>query len=119
MTIDKDILNDDKINKIYSSEFCCFVPERINTGLSKGINDTQRKYPHGVSFHPMSGQYAAQISTYGKNKHIGLFNTPEEAFGIYKIEKEQYIKDIANKYKEYLPENVYIKLINYQIEITD
>ena len=36
-----------------------------------------------------------------------------------KKEKECLIKEIANKYKDKLNENVYDALINYKVEITD
>ena len=44
-------------------------------------------------------------------------NTPEEAF--YKEGKEKIIKDLADKYIDFLPDDVYIALINYEISIND
>ena len=32
-------------------------------------------------------------------KYLGLYNTVEEAFNVYKTIKENYIKEVANKYK--------------------
>ena len=54
-----------------------------------------------------------------KNKSVGSFDTPEEAFQAYKTEKENYIKEVADKYKNLISQKVYQSLYNYQIEITD
>lgn len=52
-----------------------------------------------------------------KNVWLGKFSTPEEAFYVYKIEKEKYIKEVADEYKGRIPENVYQALYAYQVEI--
>ena len=44
------------------------------------------------------------------------FDTPEEAFQAYKIAKEQYIKEVANKWRDKISENVHKALINYTID---
>ena len=57
-----------------------------------------------------------------KPTHIGVFNTPEEAFLAYKTEKEKYIKEVANYYKEKydnFPIVAYNALCDYKVEITD
>lgn len=45
--------------------------------------------------------------------------TPEEAFAVYKREKEKYIKEVANKWKDQIDPRVYESLMNWTIEITD
>jgi len=37
----------------------------------------------GVSFHKASGKWQAQIYVNGKNNHLGLYDTPEEAAAAY------------------------------------
>jgi hypothetical protein len=37
----------------------------------------------GVSYHKASGKYAAQLQTKHKQRHLGLYLTPEEAFAAY------------------------------------
>lgn len=114
--LDKDILV--KGNKIYSSETCCFVPRDINNLLT-----TRKRYrgefPLGV-FKVKNGRYAANIKK-GKERQvrIGTYDTPEEAFQAYKREKEAWIKEVANKWKDKIKPNVYDALMNYQVEITD
>lgn len=54
-----------------------------------------------------------------KKKHLGTFDTIEEAFAAYKKEKEICLKEYADKYKSILPKHVYNAIYNYQILITD
>lgn len=113
--LDKDLLV--KGNKIYSSETCCFVPSEINCLLLK-TKTIRGEYPIGVS--KLGKLFKASTKSGNKKSiYIGLFKTPQEAFQAYKIEKEKYIKEVANKYREQIPEKVYLNLINYQVEITD
>lgn len=112
--LDKDILFKD--NKIYSSETCCFVPQEINSLFIK--KDKNRgNYPIGVYKNRL--RYIAQVAVNKKQKFLGYFNTPEEAFQAYKTAKEAYIKELANKWKDKIDLKVYQALINYQVEITD
>lgn len=43
----------------------------------------------------------------------------EEAFYKYKEAKELYIKEVADKWKNQIPEKVHNALYNYVVEITD
>ena len=47
------------------------------------------------------------------------FNTEIEAFNYYKINKEKYVKELAEKWKSKIDERAYQALINYTVEITD
>ena len=115
MCLDKDILV--KGNKIYSPETCCFVPNEINVLFTKKEKD-RGEYPIGVSI--ISNKYVARCGVgNSKNKTIGSFKTPKEAFQAYKQYKEQYIKKVADKYKCQIPNNLYKAMYNYQVEITD
>lgn len=49
----------------------------------------------------------------------GSYETPEEAFDVYKTAKEKYIKDLADSYKAKIPEKLYRAMYNYKIEIED
>lgn len=114
--LDKDILI--KGNKVYSSETCCFVPYEINNLFTK--NDKIRgKYPIGVTFRDDLNKFISMIHMDGKNHHLGVFDTIELAFEKYKIAKENYIKLIADKYKDTIKFEVYQAMYNYSVEITD
>lgn len=112
--LDKDILV--KGNKIYSPETCCFVPHEINTLFVKA-EKSRGKYPIGVSGDKK--RFRATINIKGTGHHIGTFDTPEEAFQAYKIEKEKYIKEIADEWEPFIEPKVYKAMYNYQVEITD
>jgi hypothetical protein len=116
--LDKDILV--KGNKIYSEETCCFVPAEINTLILRA-DRIRGKYPIGV-YHDTSKvhkRFSARVSKGGKYKRFGSYLTPEEAFYVYKKEKESHIQEIANKWKEQIDPRVYEALMNWTIEITD
>lgn len=112
--LDKDILV--KGNKIYSPETCCFVPKEINLLLVK-CNSSRGNYPIGVS--KEGTKYRVRFGKNDKRGGLGSFNTPEEAFEVYKTEKEKYIKEVAEKYKNQITEQTHQALINYKVEITD
>lgn len=120
MVLDKDILI--KNNKIYSPNTCIFVPERINILFTK-TNSKRGLYPIGVSFDKYANKYSSQCSILvngiKKQKKIGRFNTPEEAFNAYKEFKEQYIKQVADEYKDKIPKKLYEAMYKYKVEITD
>lgn len=120
MELDKDILH--KGNKIYSPETCIFVPKYVNTLFVKN-NMTRGEFPIGVSYDKDRNMFSSQctITKEGKriNKRIGRFNTPIEAFNAYKKFKEQYIKQVADEYKDKIPKKLYDAMYRYEVEITD
>ena len=120
MNLDKDILH--KGNKIYSPNNCIFTPKDINTLIVK--NDAVRgKYAIGTHYDKDRNKFKAQCTIHinGKryNKNLGRYNTEIEAFNAYKKFKEQHIKEIADKYKPYIPNKLYEAMYNYKVEITD
>lgn len=116
MCLDKDILF--KGNKIYSPSKCCIVPNNINILFTKS-DSARGEFPIGVSWHRSHGSYIAQMNRDGKLIHLGEYNNPIDAFNKYKIEKENEIKRQANKYKEFLPSNIYEALMKYKVDIND
>ena len=120
MDLDKDILV--KGNKMYSPETCVFVPQNINTLFIKS-NKTRGKYPIGVCKASNSNKFIAKCMVFinGKTqrKYLGLYNTPEDAFNVYKEFKEKYIKQVADYYKDKIPNRLYEAMHNYKVEITD
>jgi len=113
--LDKDILI--KGNNIYSPENCCFVPQEINNLFTK-TNSKRGEYPIGVSLH-REGKFQAFMSVNNKQKYFGLYKTIQEAFQVYKTEKEKYIKETADKWKGLISKKVYEVMYNYKVEITD
>jgi len=114
--LDKDILQ--KGNKLYSKDTCCFVPAEVNNLLIKSDN-SRGEYPVGVYFHKASGKFVARLRVNGKTKFLGRFNTPEEAFQVYKLAKEAYIKVVADKWQHLLDNRVFQALMAYEVNISD
>lgn len=117
MSIDKDIIK--KKNKIYCPEYCCFLPRNLNA-IFERLNVCKRgKYPVGVSFSRVVKKFEAYTHKNGKKIHLGFYHTPKEAFYVYKEYKESYIRDMADKYKQWLPDKVYQAMYAYEIDIND
>lgn len=114
MALDKDILY--KGNKIYSPNTCIFAPTRINTLFIK-CDKCRGDLPVGVTY--KNKKYVARCRTNTKLKHLGYYDTPEEAFQVYKKFKENYIKEVAEEYKKKIPTKLYTAMINYEVEIDD
>lgn len=121
MELDKDILC--KHNKIYSPETCIFVPHGINALFTK--SDKTRGDSCIGTYHRKNYKYQAYCRMInpktGKSKreHLGFYNTQEKAFEIYKYYKERNIKDVADYYKDVIPQKLYNALYEYEVEIND
>lgn len=121
MELDKDILL--KGNKIYSPDTCIFVPSRINSLFVK-CDKARRDNPIGVNYRKDNGKYVARCNILNSNMkneriYLGQYLTSNEAFNVYKQFKENYIKQVADKYKNKIPNKLYIALYNWIVEITD
>ena len=115
--LDKDLLI--KGNKVYSEDFCVFIPSDINLLLTKSTA-SRGEYLIGVSWCKTNKAFKAQVSrSKGKSEYLGLFKTEIEAFNAYKIAKESFVKELANKWKDKIDERAYQALMNYTVEITD
>jgi hypothetical protein len=116
--LDKDILI--KGNKIYGPNTCCFVPTQINSlFVKKSIKNSN--LPIGISHYKKSKKPAYQVSIryFNSRKFCGVHYSIEKAFESYKIAKENYIREVADFWKDKISNKTYEALINYKIEITD
>lgn len=112
--LDKDLLQENIKNKTYSPETCMFLPHNVNTFLANKLSNNTSGYT-GVSWDKHAKKWKAYISLFAegrKQKHLGLFSTPELASLAYQqaraIESEKakdYLRGL-----NYLPEEV-IQLI--------
>ena len=73
----------------------------------------------GVNYHTRDKVFASNISKFGHQHHLGYFNTEMEAFYAYKQAKEDYIKEVANKWKDKIDPRVYEALMKYEVDIND
>ena len=120
MCLDKDILY--KHNKVYSPKTCIFVPQTINSLFVKRDNDRGESVI-GTSL--KNGRYRVQCWSFdpetGKSKqeYFGYYDSQEKAFEIYKYYKEKNIKQVADYYKDKIPEKLYDGMYSYKVEIDD
>ena len=115
--LDKDLLI--KGNKVYSEYSCVFIPTEINSLLVKR-EALRGTHLIGVSWSKTNKAFMAQVcKNKGKSEHLGFFNTEIEAFNAYKVAKESFVKEQAEKYKSQIDPRAYEALMNYTVEITD
>ena len=115
--LDKDLLV--KGNKVYSETICVFLPNEINSLLTKRTA-SRGEYLIGVSWHNTNKAFIARVNkNTGKSKHLGYFNTEIEAFNAYKQAKEAFVKEQANQWKGQIDPRAYEALMNYTVEIDD
>lgn len=106
--LDKDLLVAG--NKTYSSETCVFVPPSINT-LFNDCGKSRGDYPIGVVFDKQHGKFKANISINSTRKHLGLFDSVEDASKAYLMAKKENIIRMANEWKEKIPSKLFDTLL--------
>jgi len=74
--LDKDIIRPG--NKIYSPENCAFVSAAVNKFVTDS-GKTRGAWPIGVYYRPDRHKFRAMVWRAGQKRHLGYFDTPEEA----------------------------------------
>ena len=101
-TLDKDMLQQNVKNKIYSKETCIFVPIEINSFLTNNQARANTSGYTGVSENSdRKGFWRAQINDFETGKYICIkcnCKTKEEAHELY----QEYRAKNAEKVKDYL-----------------
>lgn len=91
--LDKDILIYG--NKTYSKDSCVFVPQSVNKLVLE--NPLFRgDLPIGVSI-SSSGKYRARCKQDGKEIHLGVYDSPEQAHLAWLYKKKQIVQEVINK----------------------
>lgn len=100
-TIDKDILQWNQLDKVYSPETCVMIPRELNSGLSTYKNMVSK---HGLPIGVVRDARLYYVNIRSKDttakfefNHHG-YKTPEEAFEEYKRAKITYIREKADYY---------------------
>ena len=115
--LDKDLLI--KGNKVYSEDYCVFLPKEINLVLTKS-NKTRGEHLIGVCWYKKDKAFVARVNkNKGGSEYLGSFKTELEAFNAYKQAKEAFVKEQATKWKSQIDYRAYNALMNYTVEITD
>lgn len=103
--LDKDLLFPG--NRVYSPNTCCMVPQEINNVVS-GNNPRKTNLPTGV--YQNGNGFQVKIA----NQHVGFFGTQDIAAQHYVETKQLATLELANKWKDYISNAVYLALINLQ-----
>ncbi|MCO5781791.1 hypothetical protein [Citrobacter meridianamericanus] len=89
--IDKDIISPG--NKVYSPDFCAYIPPSLNSFISLAINRDD-DWPVGAYRCSSGGKYFTNIrGGNGKKHHLGTFETPMEAHYAWKAAKLDKAKE--------------------------
>lgn len=112
--LDKDLLV--KGNTHYSEDTCVFLPRLVNIALATPKNKTTG-LPIGVHLRKgiKRNIYRSTITKYGVNHILCRSDNVEECFLVYKREKEVYLKELAEIYKQELDYRAYNALISYEV----
>ena len=110
--LDKDLLFVG--NKTYSETTCVFVPQEINKFFNE-YGNARGEYPIGVYFDKQKGKFKAQCAVNGKIKNLGRFNTPQEAFAVYKPFKEDLCKQLALKWQSEIDERLFNAMMKWEV----
>lgn len=112
--LDKDIIH--PTDPTYSEDKCVFVPPAINCFFSDS-QACRGLYPVGVHIHKSRRKpFESRCWFEGRRKSLGYFETPEEAYQVYKEYKEQLCKDLANQWKLQIDPRVYEAMMVWTVK---
>lgn len=103
--IDKDIMVHG--NKIYSPDTCVFLPQRINMIFMETPKTRDEDLPNTI--YRCSKGFKA---SYG-GKSLGVFKTLDEAIEAHDYHKRINIKQVAEEYKDRIPDRAYQALLRW------
>ena len=110
--LDKDLLLIG--NKTYSETTCVFAPQEINKFFNE-YGNARGDYPIGVCFHKRVGKFQAYCNVNSKRQYLGYFDTPEEAFAVYKPFKEALCKQLALKWESEIDPRLFNAMMNWSV----
>ena len=114
MEVDKDILH--KGNRVYSPDNCIFAPKCINS-LFVTAKASRGEFPIGID--KVKKGFRVRLNHDGKQTIIGYYDNIVDAFDKYKEEKEKLIQEMAEKYKDKIPQKLYNAMMNWVVEYDD
>lgn len=111
--LDKDLLV--RGNKIYSSDTCVFLPQRLNQLLQVKKQSKYNWLP-GVNFEKSRGKFKAEVNFNGKRYYLPRRETELECFLDYKELKEKLVREDAENWKGQIDPRAYEALRNYSLD---
>lgn len=105
--LDKDLF----FNGTYSPASVCMLPSEINVAMT--FTDSRKTNTTFPGVKKAGNSFYARHRKNDVEHHIGSFKTEKEAFDAYSKAKHDWVCELAEKYKEKLPENVFDALMNW------
>lgn len=109
--VDKDLLVQG--NKVYSPENCCLLPPELNFLIR--IHSPNPTCLVGTTFHKRCGKWQSMISKNGKRVYLGMFNNEMDAHLCYVEEKERFVREEAQLWRERIDPRAYDALMRWRV----
>ena len=104
--LDKDVICKDC--RVYSSSTCAFLPAEINGLFVARTTDV------GYRMTPQ-GNYMVRMSKTTGRVCYGRYASIEEASNVYKTEKEKYVKEVADKWRDKIDFKAYESMYKWTL----
>ena len=128
--IDLVVLSNDSVDLyndklIRSSQGALFKVKTVQKDIKEMISLLKKHNIKVFGTSLKNGKYRVQCHMINietgesKKEHLGYYDTQEKAFEVYKQFKENYIKQVADYYKEHIPQKLYHAMYSYEVEIND
>lgn len=111
--LDKDLLFEG--NKVYSPDTCLLLPQEINTAIVR-VKDKGNNPALGVSLSKDGKKYIARVTTKERNRHLGTYDSLEEAVEVYCKFKEEQMRCLAKKFEGRIDSRAYEKLMGWSVD---
>ena len=115
--LDKDLLG---TGYEYSENNCTFLPSDINQFLAENWSKDTHNLPIGVQYIKpgTSGAkvgYVARCHNDKGREYLGYYDDPMQGYYAYKQAKEAYAKVLAERFKNVLRKDAYLKLKDFEL----
>lgn len=115
--LDKDLIG---TGFEYSEYNCTFLPSDINVFLAENWSKSNHDLPIGVQYiKPATAGakvgYVARCHTDKGREYLGYYDDPMQGYYAYKQAKESYAKVLAERFKDVLSKDAYLKLKDFKI----
>ena len=115
--LDKDLIG---TGYEYSEDNCTFLPSEINQFLAENWSKDTHNLPIGVQYIKpgTSGAkvgYVARCHNDKGREYLGYYDDPMQGYYAYKQAKEAYAKVLAERFKNVLRKDAYLKLKDFEL----
>ncbi len=114
--LDKDLLV--RGNKTYGPDNCCLLPPALNylIRINRPNKQPLGKNPLiGATIHQSSGRWRSTISKNGEKVYLGLFDKEIDAHLRYVEEKEQFVREQAEFWRDNIENRAYEALMRWRV----